>query len=106
MNSIPELGRGGDIPEWDLADRLVKARRHAGVEQAEMASYLGLSRAAVSDFERAKRPPRRVYLLGWASRCGVNLDWLVGQASPDGDGPPSPSTKWYEPNGLRLLRAA
>lgn len=72
----------GTVPQWVLKDRLVKARDVAGITAAEMADYLGLSRAAVSDFENGRRTPRRAYLRAWAAYCGVSYIWLTESKSP------------------------
>lgn len=94
MSANSEAG----VPEWDLGDRLVKARKAAGIKQSEMAIFLGLSRAALSGFENGEVVPRLAYLRGWADRCGVALDWLrYGHIPPEGG-----QTAWYP----RLLAAA
>jgi transcriptional regulator with XRE-family HTH domain len=72
-----------DVPKWDLGDRLVKARKVAGVKQSDMAEYLGLSRAALSGFENGDVVPRLGYLRLWADRCKVPLAWLrYGDSGP------------------------
>jgi transcriptional regulator with XRE-family HTH domain len=67
------------VPDWTLPDRLVKARKHAGLEQAELADLTGLSRATISNCERGVTPPTRPILLSWAVGTGVDLDWLAGE---------------------------
>lgn len=65
------------IPKWTLADRLLKARRHANLSQGDLAEYLGLSKRAISSFETGTRSPRIGYLRLWAERCGIELEWLT-----------------------------
>ena len=65
------------VPQWTLADRLVKSRQVAGLGQKDMADHLGVSVAAVSKFERGF-PVRNAYLYAWALKCGVPFDWLRG----------------------------
>ncbi len=79
--------QGGVVPEWTLGDRLRKARLHAGLEQAELATELGIARNSVASYENQRTAPRRPVLLAWAMRTGVSLDWLVGDtpSRPDGD---------------------
>jgi transcriptional regulator with XRE-family HTH domain len=68
-----------------------KARRMAGLSHSDMAEALGVSEGSVSRFENDLQPPRLAYLLAWAMRCGVPLDWLRYGDSP------AASTKWYSP---------
>jgi transcriptional regulator with XRE-family HTH domain len=64
------------IPEWTLADRLHKARKHAGYDQGELADAIGIARASLSAYENGHRTPRRPVLLSWAMATGVSLEWL------------------------------
>lgn len=64
------------IPTWTTGDRLRKSRRDAGVEQTEMAEFLGVSKGLISQWENDLRQPRIGMLRGWAHRCGVPLDWI------------------------------
>lgn len=63
------------VPEWTVADRLLKARRWAGVPQQEMAAYLGVSRQALTRYENGQNVKIGTLRL-WALRCGVSFDWL------------------------------
>lgn len=65
------------VPEWTLADRLSKARRHAGLEQPELADMIGIARSSLSAYENGHRTPRRPVLLSWALATGVPLEWLT-----------------------------
>lgn len=87
MSAIRE-GKPAAVPEWNLADRLGKARRHAGLKQADLAKYLGLSARAISGFELGVTQPRIAYLRGWAELCGVDLDWLANGSADGGPGDP------------------
>lgn len=83
------------IPEWTMPDRLRKAREHAGLEQAELAHDMGVSRNTVNNYERGRTTPRRPVILAWAIRCGVPVEWLwTGQADAD-DGTAAPATPWH-----------
>ena len=82
----------GTIPTWSVADRLRKAREHAGLEQGQLADLIGISRNSVSNYERGARTARRPVLVSWALATGVPLAWLEhGQApnakNPHPDGP-------------------
>lgn len=67
------------IPDWTLGDRLRKAREHAGMEQGELASRIGVSRNTISNYElgRGQRPPKVIVLRAWAHECGVPYEWLT-----------------------------
>jgi transcriptional regulator with XRE-family HTH domain len=98
---MPELQVAGVVPGWTVSDRLRKAREHAGLEQAELAADLGVSRNTVVNYERGRVEPRRPVLVAWALRTGVPLVWLVtGDASsPRQDGPDGGSHS-VRPKGL------
>ena len=64
-------------PTWTLEDRLGKARRHAGLAQADLAKYIGVSKRAISAFETGTRKPRLGFVRLWAECCGVPLEWLI-----------------------------
>lgn len=67
---------GAAIPQWTLADRLRKARLHAGLEQAELAAEIGIGRSTIVNYESGKTEPSRPVLLAWSLRCGVSYEWL------------------------------
>ncbi len=64
------------VPKWTLADRLRKARLHAGLEQADLAREIGIGRSTIVNYEAGKTEPSRPVLLAWAMRCGVDYEWL------------------------------
>lgn len=64
------------IPEWTLADRLIKARQSAHMTQHEFANATGLGVATIKRFEAGTHQPKRATLLGWAVACGVDPEWL------------------------------
>lgn len=76
------------VPEFNKADRLRKSREYAGLEQAELAERIGVSRNTVSNAERGVNSPRRIMVRQWALATGVPLLWIeTGRTpSPDGDG--------------------
>ncbi len=74
-----------EVPQFDLADRMRKALRTSGLNQEEMADYLGVSRNTVSNWVNGhwSTPPKRAYLRLWALRTGVPLEWLEhGEVTP------------------------
>ena len=85
---MTEMPVYGEVPAWTVADRLRKAREHAGLEQAQLAADLGVSRNTVGNYEGGKVTPRRPVLVSWALRTGVPLSWLeTGAESPRPAGP-------------------
>lgn len=69
------------VPTWTLGDRMRKARVMAGLEQADMAEQLGVSRPTISGWERDRTEPRATQLLAWAEATGHNIEWLLGLRS-------------------------
>jgi transcriptional regulator with XRE-family HTH domain len=87
----------GDIPEWTLADRLRKAREHAGMKQIELANATGIARSSIVNYEGGKAEPRRPVLAAWAMATGVPLDWLRDRP----DGPNGTSDLGKHPSACR-----
>lgn len=67
---------------YEFADRLVELRRQKGLSQEELAGELGLSRQAVSKWERAESAPDIGNLMALANLYGVTLDELVRGEGP------------------------
>jgi transcriptional regulator with XRE-family HTH domain len=80
--SVSEQQKDGDVPGWDLSDRMRKALRHAGVSVQDMADYLEVTRGTVSTWINGRIEPSPQTLRLWALRCGVSYDWLRGDYSP------------------------
>lgn len=97
-------------PAWTLGDRIVKARKHGNVKQAELAETLKVSRATVSDFENDVREPRPAQLRKIAFRCGVPFVGLTGRGLPGPEGGSTqgePDSIWYRKSrGHRLAPLA
>ena len=84
----------GNIPAWELQDRIARARRFAGLEQSELAELAGVSRKSISNWEIGKTAPRRAALIAIAFSTGVDLHWLeTGNAPAD-----------YHPGGGSVVR--
>jgi transcriptional regulator with XRE-family HTH domain len=81
------------VPEFDLADRMRKALRVAGIGVQEMADYLGVARNTVSTWINGKIAPSTLTIRLWAIRCDVPYDWLRWGDIP---GPRSTSTPEYD----------
>ena len=61
----------------EIADRLIKLRKNHGYSQEELADKLGLSRQAVSKWERAEASPDTDNLICLAKLYDVSLDELL-----------------------------
>ena len=60
-----------------MGARIRRARRHAGMSQAQLAAAMNVRRSAVSNWESvADVHPTMVNLIGIAHACKVSLDWL------------------------------
>lgn len=71
-----------------MAQRLVDRRKAAGLSQEALAAQLGVSRQAVSKWERSESSPDTDNLIALAALYGVSLDELLyGEAASDADGP-------------------
>lgn len=70
------------IPEWNIRDRVRKAREVAGFRQTDLAVELGISRATLASIEQGLREPRRGELIAIAYATGVDLHWLMTGEDP------------------------
>lgn len=69
-----------------MAQRLVDRRKAAGFSQEALAAQLGVSRQAVSKWERSESSPDTDNLIALAALYGVSLDELLyGEAARDTD---------------------
>ena len=73
--------------QMSVPERLAFARRRAGLEQAELASQLGVARGTLSEWERGNREPKLSQLVMIAELADVSLDWLCARR----DSNPQPS---------------
>lgn len=69
----------------EIADRLVALRREHGYSQEELAARLGVSRQAVSKWERAESSPDTDNLITLARLYGTSLDELLLQNTRPGE---------------------
>ena len=78
----------------EIADRLVKLRKEHNLSQEALASKLGLSRQAVSKWERAEASPDTDNLVALAELYGVPLDEILnGPKAQEEDTPNNEPTK-------------
>lgn len=82
----------------EIADRLVELRRSKDLSQEELAGKLGVSRQAVSKWERAESSPDTDNLIALARLFEISLDDLLlnGNVSPADHGAPPIGGEWEE----------
>ncbi|MDY7992035.1 helix-turn-helix domain-containing protein [Paenibacillus sp. SEL1] len=61
--------------------RIAELREHKGLKQEELAQSLGITRAALSHYEKNRRKPDFEILTKLADIFGVTIDYLVGRTS-------------------------
>ena len=66
----------------EVAQRLANARRARGITQEELANRLGVSRQAVSNWERGETSPDTDNLIALAHIYHMSLDELLGIDAP------------------------
>lgn len=64
------------IPEFDMADRLRKSARVAGLTNRQMASMLGVNESSVSGWINGAHRPSRQTLMVWSQMTDVDFRWL------------------------------
>lgn len=79
---MPELS-----PQFDLADRVRKAREYAGFTQQGLADETGMARSGLAQIEQGKTTPRRSSLKLIALATGVDQRWLETGETPTGGNP-------------------
>ena len=89
----------------EIANRLAQLRREQGLSQEELASRLGVSRQAVSKWERAESSPDTGNLIALARLYDISLDALLlhGQVA---QAPPPPEADPDAAEQERLFAAA
>lgn len=79
-----------------IASRLANRRREAGLSQEALAAKLGVSRQAVSKWERSEASPDTDNLIALAALYGVTLDELLYGADEQGSGAAGPEANTTE----------
>lgn len=73
---MQEYGNTRNTQRMEFKDRLKAARRHAKLNQTELAERAGLTQTSISDLERGKSKAT-AFAAQIASVCGVSPMWLV-----------------------------
>jgi transcriptional regulator with XRE-family HTH domain len=64
----------------DFAERLIQARKHAGLSQPQLAKMVGLAQSTIGDLEISGQGSSKVASL--ARACGVRVLWLERGEGP------------------------
>lgn len=98
----------------EIADRLVALRKEHGYSQEALAAKLGLSRQAISKWERADASPDTDNLMALAALYGITLDALINPetapiaptaAETEEETPtPKPPKTELQKKGIKLLK--
>ena len=67
----------------ETANRLVKLRKRSGLSQEELADRIGVSRQAVSKWERAESSPDTDNLIALANTYGIKIDDMLNKDEND-----------------------
>ena len=59
-----------------IGDRVKRARKHAGLNQRDLAKAIGITQPSLSELERGESRSS-AYLIQIASVCGVDANWLA-----------------------------
>lgn len=96
-----DTSSSGNVPQWDLADRLRKIRRDRHLTQEQMADRLGVKAVTLSAWEAGRtRPQDVIELAGIIQReFGVPAAWTLGVM-------PAPDTSATNPHGIPVQRKA
>lgn len=98
--------------DLEIANRLLELRRSRGFSQEELAAQLGVSRQAVSKWERAESAPDTDNLIGLARLYGISLDGLLlhgtgpGGAAVQGAAGPEREPQTEEDEAREVFAAA
>ncbi|WP_424309791.1 helix-turn-helix domain-containing protein [Gordonia sp. (in: high G+C Gram-positive bacteria)] len=78
----------GQIPEFDLGDRLKKAIEVSDLSVAAMAEYVGVTRETLSRYLNGRQDAPIAIIRLISIRTGVPFGWLqTGKTPADPDGP-------------------
>lgn len=99
------MGERENVAQTTLGERIMLARKRAGMRQEDVADALGTDRTRISEWERDEAVPESRYLLRLPEILGVSADVLFyGRLSSGVPTPPAEAVaaliQWYEALGL------
>ena len=68
------------FPTKIFSERLINIRKSKKIPAKAVADALGLSKAAISQFESGKNAPSSATLIALADFFNISLDYLVGRS--------------------------
>jgi transcriptional regulator with XRE-family HTH domain len=68
-----------------IGERIRSARKAAGLNQASLATRIGVTQPAVASWESGQHDPRRLMLARIADALGVSIGWLAGGARSEAE---------------------
>lgn len=83
------------VPQFDVGDRLRKAREVTGLDRITFAERVGIARSTVTNVELGHRRPSNLVIRAWADFTGVPAEWILYGYTPRDSNP--------EPAGLGHL---
>jgi len=92
--------------DYRTADRLVELRKRNGYSQEELADKLGVSRQAISNWERAEALPDTENLIALARLYRITLDEVIHGDNPSAATSVRPKTKPIQGNNMKPVRSA
>jgi transcriptional regulator with XRE-family HTH domain len=89
MSEQPDTAQ---LPRWDLADKMRKSLRHAGLGVQDMADYLDVDRSTVSTWINGRIEPDSRTMKLWSLRTGIPYTWFCHGDLRPCDLAPQPKT--------------
>ena len=72
-----------------ICDKIMQARKKAGMSQIDLADAMGVSRQSVSKWETGEANPEISKLTQLARTLGVSVDWLLSEEEEPFEGIPA-----------------
>lgn len=93
-----------------LSDRLLQARKRAGISQAKLSELTGYSQGTISRYEKGKHKPATEFLIKASKIFNITLGELVGDNPPKktkttGITPEIAARLGFDPENFRKLSA-
>lgn len=89
-----------------VAENMTQLRKAQHLTQAELAEKLRYSDKAVSKWERGESLPDVTVLKEFADLCGVTVDYLITEHSPEDAAPPAKQRSGIKPQDRKHLLIA
>jgi len=77
LQANPPAEREMSGPDATLGERIIRARKEMGLDQAQLAKLVGSSKNALGRWERGQSMPGAKFVLALCSVLHVSADWLI-----------------------------